>query len=367
MTAGINDAIDKQTTASDKLEKSLNDLSTSIQVGIDNSMANLTSTLVQLLTQHVGQVQSVTGVGSGSMEGSTALGTNVKETQRVENKESKSTDTSTSSVQTPPTDISASTIQAPTTVTSTSNVQTLQPQSTAAPAVPTGTVPQTAHTSLQTHYHTSVQPSAVNTSVTTTAVTTLTPQVSSVVAPNTHGNVQVPTATQQYSQSVPNTVPSSVYAPAALQQSLPFSTPMAQGNQPLQGSMPIYNPSVPPPLLGYHGGRYGPGPERLRDYDFQQEPDPDPGLDFAEGRQRSVRGRARTRERLKPSVSNVKVPEFDGIKPWRNFITRFERLCEAFGLEGDIRLEWLLLSLTDRASAFVATLSRHVQTDYDLL
>ncbi len=232
--------------------------------------------------------------------------------------------TSTSSVQTPPTDTSASTVQAPSTVTSTSSVQTSQLQSTAAPAVniQTGTVPQTAHTSLQAQTHASVQP-----------VTTLTPQVGSVVAPNTHGNAQVPTATQEYSQPVPNTVPSSFYAPAALQQSLPFSTPMAQGSQSLQGSMPIYNPSVPPPLLGYHGSRYGPGSERLRDYDFQQEPDPDPGLDFAEGRQRSVRGRARTRERLKPSISNVKVPEFDGIKPWRNFITRFERLCDAFGLE----------------------------------
>ncbi len=349
LTAGINDGIEKQTAAADRLAKNFND-----------SMATLTSTLVQLLSPHFGQTQLVTGLGNGSIGSSTFPGTN-NETEIVENKESKATDTSTSSVHTPPTDTSASTVQAPSTATSTSSIQTLQSQSTVAPIVnnQTGT---TAHASLPSQAQASVQPLAFNTSVTTTTVTTLTPQVSSVVVPNIHSHVQVPTV----SQSVHNTGHSSVYAPAAVQ-SLSYSTPMAQGSQPLQGSMPIFNPSVPPPLLGYQGGRYGPGPERLRDYDFQQEPDPDPGLDFADGRQRSFRGRARTRERLKPSISNVKVPEFDGVKPWRNFITRFERLCDAFGLEGDVRLEWLLLSLTDRASAFVATLPRHVQTDYDLL
>ncbi len=79
LTAGINDGIDKQTAAADRLVKNFND-----------SMATLTSTLVQLLTPHFGQTQSVTGVGSGTMEGSISPGTN-KETETVENKESKST------------------------------------------------------------------------------------------------------------------------------------------------------------------------------------------------------------------------------------------------------------------------------------
>ncbi len=367
LTTGMSDGFDKQTAASDRLGNrvsgSLNDMKdsvTDLKDSMKGSMAALTDKFDQFmqlfLSQHVTSAP-VTGVTHSPLGDSAVSKDSVKETETVENKEPKSTATTSSSVQMPPTDISASTVQAPSTVTSISSVQITQFQSTAAPAVnvQTGTVSQTVHTNIQTQNHASVQPSAVNTSVTTTTVATLTPQVSSLVAPNTHGNVQVPTASQQCSQSVPNTGQSSVYAPAALQQSMPFSTPMAQGNQPLQGLMPMYNPSVPPPLLGFHGGRYGPGPERLRDYDFQQELDHNPGLDFAESRQRSARGRARTREWLKPSISNVKVPEFDGIKPWRNFITRFERLCEAFGLEGDVRLEWLLLSLTDRASAFVAT------------
>ncbi len=197
------------------------------------------------------------------------------------------------------------------------------------------------HTNIQTQTHTSVQPSAVNTTVTTTTtVTSLDPQVSSVVVPNTgQNNVHAPTASQQSSQSAPNTGQSNFYASTALQQASHASTPMAQGNEPLQASMPVHNPFVPPPLLGFQSGRYGPFPKWFGDYDFQQEPDPDPGLHIVDGRQRSTRGRARTRDRLKPSISNVKVPKFDGVKPWRNFITRFERLCDAFGLEGDVRLE----------------------------